>query len=154
MKDYLFGYTNVNFSFNANISIRVPESGFLLQIGQTGNDFYDAISFSGVSGYIFDKRGDFVGGYVKNQPFTISGNYKYNGNDTESTGRLSYYLNNSFIANNLYSTGFVDTIRFEGYTDDTVASIGITLDTGDFSALMDNQGVYIQSNNSEYLISS
>ena len=152
MKDYLLGYTNVDFSFNSDIVVRVPESGFLLQLGQTGTNFYPVVSFSGVSGYIFDRRGDFVGGYVKNETFSLSGNYNYLSSGTEATGRLSYYINKTLIANNLYSTGFIDTIRFEGYTDDTTSNISIVLDTGDVMALMDVSGVYLQGSGGEYLL--
>ena len=152
MQDYLLGYTNVDFSFDANIAVRVPESGFLLQLGQTGSDFHPVVSFSGHSGYIFDKRGDLVGGYIKNEAFSISGNYNFVGPETEASGRLSYYINGTLIVNNLWSTGFLDTIRFEGYTDESTASISVILDTGDYMALMDSEGVYLLGSGGEYLL--
>jgi hypothetical protein len=155
MKDYLLGYVNVDFSFNTDISVRVPESGFLLQLGQTGADFYPVISFSGVSGYIFDQRGDFVAGYSKNGTFSISGNYDYNGdNEPEATGRLSYFLNESFIANNIYNTGFIDAIRFEGYSDDNVANISFVINTGDSVAVMSQNGYYFQDASGNYIFTS
>ena len=152
MQDYLFGFTNVDFSFNADISVRVPESGFLLQLGQTGSDFHASVSFSGMSGYIFDEEGSMVGGYMKNEAFSISGNYFFDGNDVDSAGRLSYYIDDTLIANNLPSTGFMDCIRFEGYTDDNIGSISIVRDTGDFMALMDSEGVYLLSSEGNFLI--
>ena len=152
MQDYLFGFTNVDFSFNADIAVQVPESGFLLQLGQTGNDFHASISFSGASGYIFDQSGDLVGGYMKNEAFSISGNYFFDGNDVDSAGRLSYFINDTLIANNVGSTGFIDCIRFEGHTDDTIGNISIVRDTGDFTALMDSEGVYLLSSDDYFLI--
>lgn len=150
--DYLFGFTNVDFSFNADITVGVPESGFLLQVGQTGTPFYPSISFSGISGYVFDQRGDMVGGYVKDEAFSISGNYNYEGNTVEATGRLSSYVNNTLISNNLYSTGFVDSIRFEGYTSDSTSHISIVQDTGDFTALMETGSSYLLSSDGSFLI--
>lgn len=143
--DYLFGFTNVNFSFNANIAVRTPESGFSLQLGQTGSDFYPVISFSGYSGYIFDQRGFMVGGYIKNEAFAISGNYSTESSELESAGRLSYYIDDVLISNNVSSTGFIDCIRFEGYSDEITADINIIRDTGEFDAIMSADAFYLHS---------
>lgn len=116
MKGAAIGHHDQPFSFNAEISLKVPQSGFYLKIGQTGASFYPNVSFSGVSGYLFDKSGVFFGGFQKNVPFSISGDFFFN----EANPRYSYYYDGLLVSNNVYGgTGFIDTVVFEDYGSDS-----------------------------------
>lgn len=159
MKQTIIGYTNVNFTFEASIQVKTPASGFLFQLGQTGDPFFPIISFSGNSGYIFDQSGNFFGGYIKNEQFSISGNYFFGdyvetgnlANDHTATGRLSYYFNNTLIANDIKGTGFIDALRFEDYNNQNSLIFNITFDTGSSDGLMDSNGLYLLSSEGFYL---
>lgn len=123
MRGSSIGYTNQPFSFNAEIALTTPQSGFALKIGQTGATFYPNLSFSGVSGYLFDKSGVFFGGYQKDVPFRISGDFFFN----ETPLRYSYYYNEVLVANNVYGgTGFVDTIIFENDGPNSSCRVDLT----------------------------
>ena len=140
MKGYNLGYQDQSFSFVADISVGVPESGFLLQIGQSGNDYFPNVSFSGVSGYLFDASGNFFGGYQKNIPFSLSGNFFF----SNSTGRYSYYYNNVLVANNIYGfTGFVDNVRFEDYGGLNTSFVKVSKENGSPIVFADSNGVYL-----------
>lgn len=90
---------------------------------------------------------------MKNEAFNISGNYNYFGADQISgSGRLSYYINNTLISNNIYATGFIDCIRFEGYTSETIGNIAITKGTGESVALADSGATYILGSEGDFLI--
>lgn len=137
MKTSLIGYHNQNFIFSADIHVNSP-SGFALHLSKTGDSIYDIVSFSGYSGYIFDQRGDFVGGYRKNQLVNISGNYFYGsfpttGNliqDDNAPSRLSYFLNDKLVSNCVSGqTGYFDIVRFEDYGANTL-NFEYILDTG------------------------
>lgn len=176
MKGFNLGYHNKSFSFNASISVSVPESGFNIQIGKTGDPFDPVISFSGYSGYLFDQSGLLVHGYRQNEVFNISGNYFYG--DTYNSGggfqiiegdilvpildnvfqddtgnaRFSYFINGNLIRNNISGqTGFIDCITFEDYNNQNTASIDFFLDTGSSCVLADNTGSYILSSEGYYL---
>jgi len=151
MKDYFIGYIDVDFSFNLNFSVSNSSSGFLFQIGQTGDNFYPVISFSGYSGYVFDQVGSMVGGYIKDAPISISGNYFKNSREQSSTGRFSFFLNNDLIANNIKPTGFVDCVRLEKYSDEISAFI-YQINTGDYNMLHTNSGAYLISSDGYYLV--
>ena len=163
MKSELIGYHNQDFAFSASIQVGLPESGFSLEFVRTGDPIYPVMSFSGQSGFIFDQSGYFVGGYRKDQTINISGNYFFgdvsesNGliSDDNATGRLSYYLNNTLIANNINGpTGFFDTVMFEDYGDLNKISLSIIKATGSPTVIMDSNSVYLLSSESYYLASS
>lgn len=145
-------YTNVSFTFNADIS--VGTTGFLLQIGRTG-DLNSSVSFSGYSGYLFDQSGSMFGGYQRSKKFNISGNYffgQYNKtdkilNDEEAVCRLSYYLNDTLIANNILTTGFIDAVSFSGQS----MNFTLTTDTGASTVLCDEGTNYLLSSDNYYL---
>lgn len=150
MKGYNLGFQDQSFSFSADITVGIPQSGFSLQIGQTGAHYFPNVSFSGVSGYLFDQSGNFFGGYQKGIPFKISGNYFFDGD----TGRYSYFYNNVLVANNVYgSTGFVDSIRFEDYGELNSAYISVSKEDGSPIVLADSSGVYLISSDGFWLSS-
>lgn len=152
MKDYFIGYNNVDFSFNLDFTVTNSTSGFLFQIGQTGEIFKPVISFSGNSGYIFDQVGDMIGGYISYVPQSISGNYFYSApNNQESSGRLAFFMNQKLVANNVTATGFFDCIRFEKYNDDVFYAFSFQKNTGDINSLNDSGAFYLKSNNGEFL---
>ena len=148
MKGYNLGFQDQSFSFAADITVGVPQSGFLFQIGQSGSNYFSNVSFSGISGYIFDQSGNFFGGYQKGIPFKISGNYFFD----DHTGRYSYYYNNVLVANNIHgSTGFVDNVRFEDYGDLNSAYIYVAKEDGSPTLFADNSGVYLISSDGFWL---
>lgn len=161
MKSELIGYHNQNFIFSANIQVNSP-SGFYLHLSKTGDSVYDVVSFSGYSGYIFDQRGDFVGGYRKNQLVNISGNYFYGQSETsgnivfdDSTDcRFSYFINNNLITNNISGqTGYFDTVRFEDYGENTM-SFSFVKETGSPNLIVDSALYPIESADGYYLAGS
>jgi hypothetical protein len=165
MKGYNLGYHNKSFSFNASIAVSVPESGFSMEIGKTGENSFDpVVSFSGYSGYLFDQSGLLVHGYRQNQVFNVSGNYFYgdaydSGDNVfeDSTGiaRFSYFINDNLIRNNISGqTGFIDSIIFEDYGNQNTLSIEIFLDTGSPCVIADNTGTYTLSSEGYYLAAS
>lgn len=163
MKGYPLGYSNQNLSFSADLYVGFSSSGFSFELGKTGDPFYSTISFSGYSGYIFDQSGDFVGGYKRGQNINISGNYFFgdlatSGNeivDDFSTGRLSYYINNKLICNNISGpTGFFDTILFEDYDGVNTMSLEVILEDGSPTALQDSDQFYLISSDGYYLCSN
>ena len=63
MKTRSIGYHNKSLVFSADIQVGIPESGFLLQIGRSGDpDFYPAISFSGSEGLYSIKKASLFAG--------------------------------------------------------------------------------------------
>lgn len=141
MKSYNLGYYNENFTFSADITVGIPESGFSLTIGQSGQ--VDNLSFSGVSGYLFDASGNFFGGYQKNRPFNISGYFFFEGEE----GRYSYFYDNLLVANNMGGlTGYVDNISFEDYGGLNSADLSINLNGAVKDILADNEGILLTAN--------
>lgn len=141
MNIYDLGYNNENFTFSADISVGVPESGFSLIIGQNGG--VDNLAFSGVSGYLFDASGNFFGGYKKNTEFNISGYFFFDGD----FGRYSYFYDGLLVANNMGgSTGYVDKISFEDYGGLNTARLTINLNGGIKNILSDNNGILLTAN--------
>jgi hypothetical protein len=160
MKSALIGYHNQDFVFSADIAISTPESGFLFHIGRSGEPFYPVISFSGNNGYLFDQSGHFVGGYRKFEPITISGNFVageklVSGNityDDYSVGRLSYYINNVLIANNITGpSGYFDTILFDDQSGKNTLAIEFIRQTGSPNVLTDNTFSYLLSSDGHFL---
>lgn len=163
MKGYRLGYHNQDFVFNASFQVCNTDTGFVFQIGKSGDSFYPVVSFSGYSGYIFDQSGSFVHGYRKNELINISGNYFYgdtfvSGNplvDETGIARLSYFINDNLIANNISGqTGFFDTVTFEDYGCDALFSLEYVLETGSPCVLADNTGTYLLSSEGYYLAAS
>lgn len=159
MKGYSLGYHNQDLVFSADIFIGEPELGFSFEIGKTGDPFYPVASFSGHSGYIFDQSGFFIGGYRKNQTINISGNYFFGdvtqsgrvSTDDNATGRLSYYINDILIANNINGpTGFFDTILFNDQSGNNTLSLTLTPQTGSPTILLDKNSVRITSSEGYY----
>tara|TARA_Y100000114_G_scaffold90083_1_gene83645 strand:+ start:607 stop:1104 length:498 start_codon:yes stop_codon:yes gene_type:complete len=161
MKTKSIGYHNRSLVFSADIQVSAPESGFLFQIGRSGDpDFYPAISFSGSEGFIFDQEGEFVGGYRQNQLFNISGNYFYGDQSTsgnlliDHTGeaRFSYFLNGNLISNNINGqTGFLETIRFEDHNNQNNLFFEIVKETGSSNVIRDSGSTYLASSEGYYL---
>jgi len=161
MKTKSIGYHNRSLVFSADIQVSAPESGFLFQIGRSGDpDFYPAISFSGSEGFIFDQEGEFVGGYRQNQLFNISGNYFYGDQSTsgnllmDHTGeaRFSYFLNGNLISNNINGqTGFLQTIRFEDHDNQNNLFFEIVKETGASNVIRDSCSTYLASSEGHYL---
>jgi|TARA_B100001094_G_C18072523_1_gene740831 hypothetical protein len=161
MKTKSIGYHNRSLVFSADIQVSAPESGFLFQIGRSGDpDFYPAISFSGSEGFIFDQEGEFVGGYRQNQLFNISGNYFYGDQSTsgnllmDHTGeaRFSYFLNGNLISNNINGqTGFLQTIRFEDHDNQNNLFFEIVKETGSSNVIRDSGSTYLASSEGHYL---
>lgn len=148
MKGSYIGYHDQPLSFNAEISLNTPQSGFVLQIGQTGNPLYPNVSFSGVSGYLFDKSGIFFGGFQKNVPFSISGDFFFN----ETPSRYSYYYNGLLVSNNIYGgTGFIDTAIFNDYNSNSSCRLNVVLGGGSPTILADNSLIYLVSSEGYYL---
>lgn len=148
MKGVYIGYHNQPFSFNAEIALTVPQSGFALKFGQTGSPFYSNVSFSGISGYLFDKSGVFFGGYQKNVPFRISGDFFFN----DASPRYAYYYNDVLVANNIYGgTGFIDAVIFEDYGSNSSCRIDFTKAGGSPIILADNTGIYLVSSEGYFL---
>jgi len=145
MKGSLIGYHNQNFVFEANILV-ASNSGFAFHLSKTGDSIYDVVSFSGYSGFIFDQKGYFVGGYRKNEVLSISGNYFFGsfpqtGNlieDELANARFSYFINNKLIANNISGqTGYFDTVRFEDYGVNSL-NFNYILETGSPEIIFDS----------------
>lgn len=161
MKSQSIGYHNKNLVFTADIQVSVPDSGFLFQIGRSGeSDFYPAVSFSGSEGFIFDQEGDFIGGYRQNELFTISGNYFYGEQsmsgdvliDHTGEARFAYFLNNTLIANNINGqTGFLETVLFEDYDNQNQLSFEIIKQTGSPNVITDSGATYLLSSEGYYL---
>ena len=161
MKSELIGYHNQDFVFNANIQVNSP-SGFVFNLSKTGESIYDLVSFTGVSGYIFDKRGDFIGGYRLNQVINISGNYIYGSHvnsgslviDDNSPSRFSYYLNGQLISNCISGqTGYFDTVRLETYGVNTM-NFDYTMQTGSPNFLVDSGYLEFTSSEGYFLAGS
>jgi hypothetical protein len=111
----LANYTNS--IFDMTISADSPHSGFEVSLMETGA-FYspNLITFSGREGYLFDKDGNFFGGYESGVPFNIQVHYDYD-NST-----FSYYHQDNLVANGLSITG-VDS---QGATDGAVNFVKFT----------------------------
>ena len=161
MKTRPIGYHNKSFVFSADIQVSAPESGFLFQIGRSGDpDFYPAISFSGSEGFIFDQEGEFIGGYRQNELFNISGNYFYGDQsmsgdvliDYTGEARFSYFLNGNLISNNINGqTGFLEMIHFEDHDNQNNLFFEITKDTGASNVIRDSGSTYLLSSEGHYL---
>lgn len=148
MNGYDIGYYDKNLTFSADVSVGVADSGFLLQIGQTGSNYEPAVSFSGVSGYLFDLSGNFFGGYQKNRTFNISGNLSLDPNGS----RHSYYYDGVLMANNLQTTGiFVDNLRFQNYGGLNTANIDLNIQGGASTLIADSEGVFLLSQDGFFL---
>ncbi len=152
------GYHNQNFFVDANITIRVPNSGFSLKFGRAGSwagppyePFETVIAFSGYSGYIFDQDMNLIGGYLKNEPFNLEFNAFYG---TGQKNRLSYKINETLIANNLLIPSgdvFIDAMVFEDYGDLNNLFFTLKTETGSPTVLAGNTGLYILSSEGFYL---
>tara|TARA_R100000231_G_scaffold134416_1_gene107953 strand:- start:4410 stop:5666 length:1257 start_codon:yes stop_codon:yes gene_type:complete len=129
----LANYTNS--IFDMTISADSPHSGFEVSLMETGA-FYspNLITFSGREGYLFDKDGNFFGGYESGVPFNIQVHYDYD-NST-----FSYYHQDNLIANGLSITGVdsqgatdgaVNFVKFtkHGNSNMTVSATGIVQDS-------------------------
>ena len=161
MKGQSLGYHNRNFVFSAGIQVNSP-TGFALHLTKTGDHPYHLASFSGYSGYIFDQRGSFVGGYRLNEVINISGNYFFGdfvntGNlqdDQYADSRFSYFINNHLIANSISGqTGYFDTVLFEDYGTNTMLFDYIK-ETGSPDYLVDNGYSGFQSSEGYFLAGS
>ncbi len=157
-----FGYHNQNFSVDASITIRVPNSGFCLKFGRAGSfvaptyePFQTVIAFSGYSGYIFDQDRNLIGGYLKNEPFNLEFHSFYR--TGQNGNRLSYKINETLIANNLQIENgdiFVDAMVFEDYGGSNNLSFTLKTETGSPTVLAGNTGLYILSSEGFYLASA
>jgi len=161
MKGSPLGYHNRNFVFSADIQINSP-SGFALHLSKTGDPIYNVVSFSGYSGYIFDQRGYFIGGYRKNQVINISGNYFFGDvtqtgsvvYDDDTDSRFSYFLNNRLISNCISGqSGYFDTVLFEDYGANTL-NFNHIKETRSPNIIVDVSGVPIQSSEGYFLAGS
>lgn len=149
------GYQNQNFSFSADISVGIPESGFQLAFGKKGSvdppfdPFTNVVEFSGVSGYLFDQSGRFFGGYQKNKTFTITGDVFHTAGDGN---RFSYGTSDYLVANNVeIPSGFIDSVIFEDYDGQNTLIMDLNLETGSPVVLADNTGLYLLSSEGYYL---
>lgn len=85
---YKFDVTPTSTGASFFLSLGYPDdTGLPLDIVNTG------FSFSGVSGYLFDQEGSFVGGYRKD----VTTNLEVHKKDSSS---YSYYIDDVLIANN------------------------------------------------------
>lgn len=158
MKSSPLGYHNQNFVFSADIRINSP-SGFAFHLSKSGEYINNVVSFSGYSGYIFDQKGSFVGGYRQNQGINISGNYFFgdvtaSGNvifDDDTDSRFSYFLNKKLVANNIIGqTGYFDTVFFEDFGQNTL-NFNFIKNTGSPNVIVDFNGIPIQSSEGYFL---
>jgi hypothetical protein len=171
MTGQYIGYHDKNFYVNANIRILVPQSGFVFQfgrigswegwpsaIGELGIDvplpsgadpqtpfslFTPVISFSGISGYIFDQYQNLIGGYLKDEPFDLEFNAFYN---TGQRNRMSYKINGTLIANNIpIPSGdvFIDSVVFEDYGDLNNLFFTMKQETGSPTVIAGFTGSYL-----------
>lgn len=100
------GLLTGNFNFNCVVNSTDPLNGFSLKLGLSGNNsFTNHISFSGISGFLFDTEGSFVGGFQSGNDVNISG--------VVFPDRLLYYINNTLIKNNVSVSPEIDTIVFD-----------------------------------------
>jgi hypothetical protein len=161
MDGSFIGYHNQNLVFTANIQVNSP-SGFIFHLSKTGQSIYDVVSFSGVSGYIFDQQGNFVGGYRKNEVINFSGNYFYGPHlnsgslvvDDNSPSRFAYFIKNKLICNGISGqTGYFDTVRFEKYGVNTM-NFDYIMETGSPNVLVDSGYFPIESSEGYYLAGS
>jgi hypothetical protein len=174
MTGVYIGYHNQNFSVKADITIKVPNSGFSLKFGRIGSwenhiiriedgkdirrigppyghPFVSVIEFSGYSGYIFDQNRNLIGGYLKNEPFDLEFHAFYG---TGQKNRLSYKINETLIANDLLIPSgdvFIDAMIFEDYDDRNNLFFTLKQETGSPIAIAGHTGLYILSSNGFYL---
>lgn len=127
----------------------LTESGGAIEIegGNTGSFsvFTESVAFSGYSGYIFDQERDLIGGYQSGDIISFSGVVF-----DESELRMSYYLNDKLIKNNLeLSWPFIDTIIF-----DNGGSGSMNFNVVERFDSEDDQVVYLQSSDGYLLMTS
>ncbi len=174
MTGVYLGYHNQNFSAKADITIKVPNSGFSLKFGRIGSwenhiisiengvdirrmgppcgdPFQTVIAFSGYSGYIFDQNRNLIGGYLKDEPFDLEFHAFYG---TGQKNRLSYKINETLIANNLpIPSGdvFIDAVIFEDYGDSNNLFFTLKTETGSPTVIAGHTGLYLLSSQGFYL---
>ena len=177
MTGVYFGYHNQNFSVKADITIKVPNSGFSLKFGRIGSwenhitrieediniryigspygsPFQTVVAFSGYSGYIFDQNRNLIGGYLKDEPFDLEFHAFYG---SGQKNRMSYKINETLIANNLLIPSgdvFIDAMIFEDYGDRNNLFFTLKTETGSPTVIAGNTGLYILSSNGFYLASA
>ena len=174
MTGVYFGYHNQNFSVKADITIKVPNSGFSLKFGRIGSwenhitrieediniryigspygsPFQTVVAFSGYSGYIFDQDRNLIGGYLKDEPFDLEFHAFYG---TGQKNRMSYKINETLIANNLLIPSgdvFIDAMIFEDYGDRNNLFFTLKTETGSPTVIAGNTGLYLLSSQGFYL---
>jgi hypothetical protein len=150
MTGQYIGFHNQNFAGTASITVQVPDSGFSLKFGRVGSwasppydPFVEVVSFSGYSGYLFDQRGNMVGGYLKGDQFDLEFDVFYG---SGQLNRMSYKINNVLIANNIpINSGdvFIDAVIFEDYGDQNNLFMPMKFETGSPTAIAGNTGLYL-----------
>tara|TARA_R110002020_G_scaffold266011_1_gene480856 strand:- start:1864 stop:2271 length:408 start_codon:yes stop_codon:yes gene_type:complete len=119
-----------NSTYNVEVTVNSPLSGFEFSLMETGDDggwkSANMVSISGKEGYLFDQSGNFFGGYESGVPFNLKVYYDYN------LATFSYYHEDVLMANSLdvtgidiFEDGVINLIMFDKH-DDSSLSMDIT----------------------------
>jgi hypothetical protein len=138
MKVYKDISTFESFAIDAGLTINSPESGFSFSLGYRSGDnlFLPSVSFSGYSGYLFDKNNNLFGGYYSGKQFSIKMYF------FKDQGRISYYYDNTLVSNNIPYNAFypINAIEFNKINDSQASVLIEDLRNSNFYYLYDFNG--------------
>ena len=120
----LKGYENS--TYNVEVTVNSPLSGFEFSLMETGDDggwkSANMVTISGKEGYLFDQSGNFFGRYESGVPFALKVYYDY------KQQAFSYYSDDVLMANSLDVTGYdvfedgiINLIMFEKHADSSLS---------------------------------
>ncbi len=147
MKVYSQQNLHSDFTANLEFTINSPSEIFAFSVGLgTGEGFFQTgFSFSGYNGYLFDQSGNFFGGYQSGKSFSIQANV-FDGN------RLSYFYNDTLIANNIAVATGLNCFEFNKNSDDSVQISFASIKPSNYLGFLnDVDGIYLLSSETLFL---
>jgi hypothetical protein len=133
------GYNKSIIDFD--ILIDSAQSGFKI-VADYGTEesglINSGVMFSGYNGYIFDRSGDFIGGYRSNKTFKITTHF-------HDSNYASYYIDGVLIKNNINVLNQPNRIEFDKHGNSSIAITHKGISQDYLNILADSAGIILIS---------